>query len=132
MTSRAWAPAIRNVAENPKGSGIDRGGLRDLIPAIGLGLFLLGVLAVSYFLSVDSRNQYLVVAPPDWSAARTINLILAGDGRLLRQGRFANVLIATSEQADFARVLRGAGAWLVVPAPGDWGCSTSSIPGEQK
>ena len=96
--------------------------LRDLAPAATLlTVGLIGLLAAS--LSGPGRSgQYLIVAAPWASLGQTINLIGSADGRLVEPGRFPNIAIAASSQADFAERARFAGAWLVFPSPRIAGC----------
>ncbi len=96
--------------------------LRDLAPATMLGLVMLGALASAYVQPSTNSNQYLVIAPPSWSLADTINLVAQADGRMVRRGRFDNMLFAASSRPDFGSSLRTAGAWFVLATPARWGC----------
>lgn len=101
---------------------IPRSGFRDLAPATAMGFATLTILAAAYLQPSSKQGQYLVVAPPDWTLARTINLVILADGRMVRTGRFGNMLFAASSQPDFSATVRSAGAWFVLPAPALWGC----------
>lgn len=102
---------------------------RDLGPAAALGLVSLGALASAYLQPFSGGDQYLVVAPPSWSLARTINLVARADGRIVRAGRYDNMLFAASSRSDFGPALRAAGAWFVIATPATWGCDGGAVPG---
>ncbi len=106
--------------------------VRDLIPSFIVGAIVLVALAVAYVQAGGARSQFLVIAPLSWSQAATTNLVLAADGRLIRQSRFSDVMIVASNNANFPRALRSAGAWLVIPVPDAWGCSGSPIQGTRE
>jgi len=97
--------------------------LRDLLPAAVLLACGLVALSAASIWSEATDDKFVVVAPPGWSLGRTIALVRAGDGRLVRTGNFANVVFASSSDPRFAARLRAAGAWLVESAPLAPGCS---------
>jgi hypothetical protein len=93
----------------------------DLMPAFCLFAVLILALAQSY-LKGNGRDQYLVVTPPTWSFAKTINLVTSADGRLVATGRLPNMLFVASTRVDFEPSARAAGAWIVMPVSASWGC----------
>ena len=84
------------------------------------------MLSMAYLRDADDKGQYLVVAPPGSSLARTVNLVVSADGRLMGTGIFPNMLIVASKRADFQPALHDAGAWLVIPVPIPLGCYGAS------
>lgn len=100
---------------------------RDLAPAAALGVLTFGALASAYLQPSSKASQYLVVAPPSWSLARTINLVADAEGRFVRRGRYENMLFAASSRSDFGSALRAAGVWFVLATPATWGCDGENI-----
>lgn len=78
------------------------------------------------FAMAENRNGYLVVAPPGWTLGRTIGLVRASGGRLVRPGGFSNVVIAASPDPGFAAALETSGALFVHHVPGPLGCEQPS------
>lgn len=113
----------RDSRKGPAKSAGDRSSLRDLVPAAILliaGPFVVSAVSLS---ASDSRGgHYFVVAAPGSSFGDTVELIGAAEGGLVAASRFQNVVIAASLRPDFAKSLRAAGAWLVVPSPLLAGC----------
>ncbi|MGE4322614.1 MAG: hypothetical protein AB7E60_06235 [Sphingobium sp.] len=101
-------------------------GVTAWLPAALLLVTGLAGLAVVSILNGNASGPYLVIAPPGASLADTINLVGAADSRLVQAGRFPNMVIAASDQPDFAATLRKAGAWLAIPAPERGGCALPS------
>lgn len=64
------------------------------------------------------------MAPPGWTLGQTVNLVVSVDGRFVGAGRTSNTLFTTSDREDFPAAVRAAGAWLVLPLPGQWGCGS--------
>lgn len=108
----------------PYSKADERSTLRDILPAGAIFVLLLASLASSYLLTAGDDRQYFVVAPPAWGLARTINELAAADGRLVSQGRFSNIVFASSDQPDFRQMLGAAGAWIVLPVPAQGGCGS--------
>lgn len=125
LSTRSVTPIDRKVSADSRCLEIKPHGLwRDLIPASVLGFIFIGFLAVAYLQSGDRQERYLVMAPPSWTLGQTINLVVSVDGRFVGAGRFSNILFTTSSREDFPAALRAAGAWLVLPLPGPWGCGS--------
>ena len=101
--------------------------LSDLGPALAL-LFagLLAVMVASAY-AAGRDGLYLVVATPQAKFSQTLGLLYESGGNLLAASRFPNVVIASSDQTDFAKRARQAGAWLVLPSPFGAGCSASIL-----
>lgn len=96
--------------------------VRDLLPAIMLLLAgLAGLLAASVW-PANAKGRYVVLAAPWSRSAETLNLVTAAHGRLIQAGRFSNIMIVASEDADFPDMLRQNGAWLVIASPRGGGC----------
>ncbi len=99
-----------------------RCGIVDFVPATILLAVLIIALAVIYVSQADDDDQYLIVAPIGWSMARTLNLAVSNDARLVKPGRWSNTAFVISPRTDFASTARAAGAWLVLPVPAAWDC----------
>ena len=96
---------------------------RDLVPAaclLGPGLLTLFIASIW---NGASDDKFLVMTPPGWSQGRTVALVRAMDGTLVRAGNFDNVVFAASPDPAFADRLRQGGAWLAQPAPLAPGCA---------
>jgi hypothetical protein len=103
---------MRRMAQNR------HNGWADLVPAAALAVAGLGGLLGAYLWDGPATGQYLVVAS---NSGQALNAVRRADGGLVRAGGFG-VVVAHSSHADFARRLRAAGAWLVVPSPFAAGC----------
>lgn len=99
---------------------------RDLLPAaclLGLGLLTLFIASIW---NDATDDKFVVVTPFGWSQGRTVALVRAMDGTVVRAGNFDNVVFAASPDPAFAGRLRRAGAWLAQPAPLAPGCAAPS------
>jgi hypothetical protein len=103
-------------------TSLDRpAGWGDFVPAAALLAVGLGGLLGAYLWGGPGTGEYLVVAAPWSGQGGTIAAVRRADGALVRAGGFGMMVVA-SPRADFARRLRAAGAWLVVPTPFAAGC----------
>lgn len=73
-----------------------------------------GVLATT--LQPVRGEPVAVIVAPSSKLHDAVSVLAAADGELVATGAYPFVLIARSDQPDFARRLRAAGAWLVVDA----------------
>lgn len=110
-----------NTASPLRESGAGGAG-KALAPAALLLIAGLGALAWASTAGGGGTGSYAVIAPPGSTLADGINIVRAADGRLVQPGRFANIVIARSDRADFPDALRRAGAWAVIDAPSPGGC----------
>ncbi|WP_235037796.1 MULTISPECIES: hypothetical protein [unclassified Novosphingobium] len=121
------APAGARRKADP-GIRTERSGIADFLPAALLLLLGLGGLGVAWVTTGQPSSQYLVMAPPGSTLARTVHLVRAADGGLAAKALFSNLVIADSTRADFPAAARKAGAWLAVPVPARAGCAPPSSP----
>ena len=98
-----------------------RSGWAEFIPAAALlAVGLVGLLG-AYLWDGPATGQYLVIAAPWSNSGRAIDAVRRADGGLVRAGAFG-LIVAASSHVDFARRLRAAGPWLVLPSPFAVGC----------
>ena len=98
---------------------------RRLRPAVLLLAASLGGIALLGAIAPRPAATMAVIGAPWWDAPRMAAIAVAAGARLVDAGRFDNVLIirrAEGEDTDLAAALYGAGAWLVLDAPGPRGC----------
>lgn len=67
-------------------------------------------------------GQVAAVLPPATSAAAAMAMVAAADGRIVRVGAGAAILVLTSDRPDFPARLLAAGAWAVLSPVVAGGC----------
>ncbi|MDE1918076.1 MAG: hypothetical protein KGJ57_16725 [Sphingomonadales bacterium] len=87
------------------------------LPALGMAIIGLVGLALAWASPQQQGDQVLVIASPLASRAQTLTIIVRAGGRLVGEGRLANIALASSTDPDFTGKLRKAGAWVATSAP---------------
>ena len=87
-----------------------------------LAVLLCAVLAFVTLLKDGVAGHYVVVAPPWTDAIETAAVVSAAQGDMVAMGGFDNVMIAASDDPEFASAAKAAGAWAVFAAPSVLGC----------
>lgn len=91
-------------------------GLIDWAPAMVVAVAsLLSLMAIAV-IPVDGQ-AVAAFFPPGFEHGDAYERVAAADGVVLRTAGFRGVLIARSDNPNFAARLRAAGAWLVLAAP---------------
>lgn len=88
-----------------------------LIPAT-----LCVALPILLLTSPQGGRPVLVIVSPSLSAAETAMVVVAAGGALLRGTPLPWIVVAVSDDADFAGRLQRAGAWITVDASRVPGC----------
>jgi hypothetical protein len=97
-------------------------GWKAFLPALAMASTGLVALAMAWASPARGGDQYLVIASPAATRGQTLGIIFSAGGRLVGEGRLANVALASSSDPAFAAKLRKAGAWIATGAPQDGGC----------
>jgi hypothetical protein len=95
------------------------------VPLMPAALLLMASLFGSLAVGLVPRagaTQYAVLGPPWLGSGRMLALVDAAGGLPLDTGGWSNVVIAHSDDPDFAAALYRAGAWLVLDAVRLRGC----------
>lgn len=100
----------------------DAGVIAAFAPAIALALVGLVALGGNAMLKAGQRGQFLVLTHPGLAAAAVLDMVHRAGGGVIADGGLPGLVIALSDQDDFKARARDLGAWLVMPAPGDFGC----------
>lgn len=95
--------------------------------AIALGCFFVLVLSIATLTGKGEEGHFLVIASPWANSVQTLALVANTDAQIVSAGGLRNVITVASEQADFALVVKAAGAWAVWPAPTLLGCGGDTI-----
>jgi len=105
-------PGSRNV-----GGAIVRVAARRLLAGLGLALLLLAS-TTPLFAVADlpgaGRGTLAAVFPPGTDRQTALAAVAEAGGFVVREGNWAAVVVAYSNESGFAGRLRRAGAWLVV------------------
>jgi hypothetical protein len=120
------------VRDMREGSGQDAGqpadcreGEQDWAALCKVGLLVVLVLAMLVAVRVLGRatpGQYMVLTSPSVLAADAMDLVYEAGGGVMTFSAVPGLVIAKSAAPDFAQMVRLRGAWLVLPAPGRFGC----------
>ena len=111
MTAEATSPPTR---------------LRDLWPAMALGLTGLLWLIGATLTGPGSGGQLLVIGPPALDRDGVSGIVWQAGGAVIGSGGLPNIAVAAATRPDFATALTAAGAWLVLPSPRLLGCFSAS------
>ena len=117
ILARDPAPPAATTAAPEKSAG-----LKDLWPAVALGLTGLVWLAGTTLAGAGIGGQLLVIGPPAIDRTGVNGIVWQAGGAVIGHGGLPNIAIAASDQPDFAGALKAAGAWLVLPSPRLLGC----------
>ncbi|RRH78174.1 hypothetical protein [Falsigemmobacter faecalis] len=98
-----------------------------LWPALTAALFGLFALTSASLLLDRAEGEYLVIGSPFETPRALLLTIAAADGAIAATGGFDNMMVAVSDQPDFAARLRAAGALMVLPVPRVFGCGADVI-----
>jgi len=96
--------------------------LGAFLPALAMASIGLIALGLAWMSPQQGGDQYLVLASPVATRGQTLAIILKAGGRLVAEGRLANMALATSTDPDFSVKLKKAGAWIATAAPENGGC----------
>ena len=100
--------------------------LRDLWPAMALGLTGLLWLIGATLTGPGSGGQLLVIGPPALDRDGVNGIVWQAGGAVIGSGGLPNIAVAAATRPDFAKALTAAGAWLVLPSPRLLGCFSAS------
>ena len=100
--------------------------LRDLWPAMALGLTGLLWLIGATLTGPGSGGQLLVIGPPALDRDGVNGIVWQAGGAVIGSGGLPNIAVAAATRPDFATALTAAGAWLVLPSPRLLGCFSAS------
>lgn len=96
-----------------------------LAPAMALAGVGLAALIGAALMRDGPPGQFLVLLPPVTDAGRAMVAVHAAGGGVIRHARLPGLVVAISDRDDFRDRMRQQGAWMILPAPGDFGCVTA-------
>ncbi|TRW98298.1 hypothetical protein FNJ84_05835 [Paracoccus sp. M683] len=94
----------------------------DMLPALALAGVGLIALVIATLAVAKGTGQYLVLGPPWADRAQMHSIVWQAGGGVAGDGGLSSVVIAMSDDVDFADALRAQGAWLVIASPVLQGC----------
>ena len=121
ILARDPAPPAATTAAPEKSAG-----LKDLWPAVALGLTGLVWLAGTTLAGAGIGGQLLVIGPPALDRDGVNAIVWQAGGAVIGSGGLPNIAVAAATRPDFAQALMAAGAWLVLPSPRLLGCFSES------
>ncbi|MGF1630804.1 MAG: hypothetical protein ACFCUT_15120 [Kiloniellaceae bacterium] len=105
--------------------GFAKAATRRLVTGLGFGLLLLAsttpLFAVADLPGAE-RGTLAAVFPPGTDRPAALAAVAEAGGFIVREGSWATVIVAHSNESGFAGRLRRAGAWLVVDPLSAAGC----------
>jgi len=128
--SSALSGATGAVTWSTTPSGPEQGERGAVWPAVAAAVFGLFALSCASLLLDRAEGEYLVVGSPFQAPRDLLLTIAAADGAVAASGGFENMMVAVSDQPDFAARLRAAGALIVLPVPRVFGCGVDVTRGD--